>query len=67
MVALGPFDYVVVTVLHILFGMLSGAMIGVGTLVMTTTIVTVGNLVGGLGLVFLFMSLRPKGTREPDD
>lgn len=67
LVALGPFDYVVVTVLHIFFGMLSGATIGVGTLAMMIAIVTAGNLIGGLGLVALFMSFRSGETPQADD
>jgi formate/nitrite transporter FocA (FNT family) len=51
LLALGPFDHVVVTILHVLFGVLFGAQVGVLTLAETTALITAGNLVGGLGLV----------------
>jgi formate/nitrite transporter FocA (FNT family) len=50
LLALGPFDHVVVTALHILFGMLFGAPIPVGSALETIAIVTAGNLVGGIGI-----------------
>lgn len=51
LLALGPFDHVVVTAIHIFFGMRFGAAVGYGGLVWTTVLVTAGNFVGGLGLV----------------
>lgn len=51
LLALGPFDHVVVTVLHIFFGILFGAPVGFETLAGMMAVVTAGNLVGGLGLV----------------
>lgn len=51
LLALGPFDHVIVTGLHVLFGILSGAPVGYGTLVPVTVVATAGNLVGGVGLV----------------
>jgi len=53
LLALGPFDHVVVTILHDVLGVLLGATVGVGTVAATTVVVTAGNLVGGLGLVTL--------------
>nr|WP_227373742.1 formate/nitrite transporter family protein [Haladaptatus halobius] len=47
MLALGPFDHVIDTTLHIVFGMLFGAGIGYGALATTVAVVTAGNLVGG--------------------
>jgi formate/nitrite transporter FocA (FNT family) len=51
LLTLGPFDHVVVTILHIFFGMLFGADITLVTLGVSTVVVTLGNLVGGVGLV----------------
>lgn len=51
LLTLGPFDHVVVTVLHVIFGLLFGADIALLTLATTTAVVTAGNLVGGVGLV----------------
>jgi formate-nitrite transporter family protein len=67
LLALGPFDHVIVTVLHVFFGMLFGASIGVGTLARMTVIITAGNLVGGLGLVTLTHIAQARGARESDD
>lgn len=53
LLALGPFDHVVVASLHILFGILFGANMGVEDFARCLLIVTTGNLVGGLGLVTL--------------
>lgn len=51
--ALGPFDHVIVTDLHLLFGVILGGEVGAGTLVWTTLVAAGGNLVGGLGFVTL--------------
>lgn len=51
--ALGPFDHVIVTDLHLLFGLILGGEVGVGSLVWTTVVATGGNLAGGLGFVTL--------------
>lgn len=51
LLALGPFDHVIVTVLHVLFGILSGIPIGYGTLAAIAVVATAGNFVGGIGLV----------------
>jgi formate/nitrite transporter FocA (FNT family) len=66
LLTLGPFDHVIVTMLHILFGALLGTEIGLGGLAETTAIVTAGNLVGGLGLVTLSHVAQVKGARESD-
>ena len=51
LVTLGPFDHVVVTVLHLFFGFLFSADITLMTLATSTVVVASGNLVGGVGLV----------------
>ena len=62
LLALGPFDHVVVTALHIVFGILLGAQnVGFADLGWTLLIVTAGNLVGGLGLVTLTHIAQAKG------
>lgn len=67
LLALGPFDHVVVTALHVFFGILFGAEIGFGTLVVIMAIATAGNLVEGLGLVTLTHVAQAKGARQSDD
>lgn len=64
LLALGPFDHVVVTVLHAFFGMLFGANIGPETLAVMSAVVTAGNLVGGLGLVTFTHITQAMGARE---
>ena len=66
MLALGPFDHVIVTVLHVLFGILFGAPISYVTLAEITVIVTAGNLVGGLGLVTLTHITQVMGARRSE-
>ncbi|WP_135304094.1 formate/nitrite transporter family protein [Haloarcula amylovorans] len=51
LLTLGPFDHVVVTILHVLFGVLFGADITLLTVAVSTAVVTAGNIVGGIGLV----------------
>ncbi|WP_136717273.1 formate/nitrite transporter family protein [Halorientalis salina] len=67
LLALGPFDHVIVTMLHVLFGVLVGAAIGVGALAETTAVVTAGNIVGGLGLMTLSHAAQAKGARDAGD
>jgi formate/nitrite transporter FocA (FNT family) len=67
LLTLGPFDHVIVTVLHVLFGGLYGTNIGFGALAETTAIVTAGNLVGGLGLVTLSHIAQVRGARQSGD
>jgi formate/nitrite transporter FocA (FNT family) len=64
LLALGPFDHVVVTVLHVLFGVFLGVDAGLLGLAETTAVVTAGNLVGGLGLVTLTHVAQVKGADE---
>jgi formate/nitrite transporter FocA (FNT family) len=64
MLALGPFDHVIVTVLHIVFGILSGAPVELGTVVVIAVVATAGNLVGGIGLVATTHVAQAIGARE---
>jgi formate/nitrite transporter FocA (FNT family) len=59
--ALGPLDHVIVTALHIFFGILFGGDVGFSELGGALVIVTAGNLVGGLGLVTLTHVGQAKG------
>lgn len=51
LLALGPFDHVIVTAIHVFFGLLFDAQIGYGALAETIVVATAGNFVGGIGLV----------------
>jgi len=64
LLALGPFDHVVVTVLHVLFGLLFGDAIGWWALAEVFAVSTAGNVVGGLGLVTLSHVTQVVGARE---
>ncbi|WP_135826339.1 formate/nitrite transporter family protein [Halorussus ruber] len=66
LLTVGVFDHVIVTMLHVVFGMFLGANIALGELAVTTGVVTAGNLVGGLGLVTLTHVAQWKGARESD-
>jgi formate/nitrite transporter FocA (FNT family) len=67
LLALGPFDHVVVSVLHVYFGMLFGGPIGYGALLVTMAVSTAGNFVGGLGLVTVSHVAQVKGSRSESD
>lgn len=56
--AIGPFNHVVVTALHLVMGMLFGAEITMTELATTTVLSAVGNLIGGLLFVTLTQSAR---------
>ena len=62
LLAVGIFDHVVVSSLHVLFGILLGAHnVGFADLGGALLIITAGNLVGGLGLVTLTHIAQAKG------
>jgi len=64
LLALGPFEHVIVTGLHLFFGMQFGSAIGVGSLVQIAVVSTAGNFVGGLGLVTFSHVGQASGTDE---
>lgn len=66
LIALGPFDHVVVTALHVFVGMLSGAEVGYLALAATTVVIIAGNLVGGLGLVTFTHVAQAFGASEDE-
>lgn len=57
--ALGPFDHVVVSALHLLFGW-AGGDVGFGDLALNIAVATPGNLVGGLLLMTLTHAVQVK-------
>jgi formate/nitrite transporter FocA (FNT family) len=64
LLALGPFDHVVVTVLHLVLGLLLGADIGAGAVATVFAVATAGNLLGGVGLVTLSHIAQAEGASE---
>lgn len=64
LLAAGPFDHVVVSALHVFFGVLFGAPVGWGDLGVVIGLATAGNVVGGLGLVTLSHMAQAKGAEE---
>lgn len=64
LLAIGPFDHVVVTLLHLAFGVLFGATRDAGGIATVGAITLAGNLVGGVGLVTLSHVAQARGARE---
>lgn len=62
-VAIGPFNHVVVTALHLLFGAQFGATVGTGEFLTTAGVATAGNVVGGLVFVTLTHLGQAAGAR----
>jgi formate/nitrite transporter FocA (FNT family) len=60
--ALGPFDHVVVSALHLLFGVWVGGEVGYGDIASNIAIATPGNLAGGLLLITLTHAVQVKAT-----
>lgn len=63
LVALGPFDHVVVSALHLLFGVWLGGDVGYLEIAAIIGVAAAGNLVGGLFLMTLTHSAQVKGSR----
>lgn len=64
LLAVGPFDHVVVTVLHVFLGIRFGAAVSYGELGVVMGLATAGNLVGGVGLVTLSHAAQARGAEE---
>lgn len=64
LLALGPFDHVIVTTLHIFIGILLGAPVGFGAVAEIMGLATAGNLVGGIGIVTLSHVAQVKGAEH---
>ena len=58
--ALGPFNHVVVTVIHLFFGLRYGADFGYGEIGLIGLIATLGNLVGGVVFVTLLRAVQAR-------
>ncbi|HWH29360.1 MAG TPA: formate/nitrite transporter family protein [Mycobacteriales bacterium] len=67
LVALGPFDHVVVSALHLLFGLWHEAAVGWGDLAADLGLATAGNLVGGVLLMTLTHTAQVRGARGSTD
>ena len=63
-VAAGPFDHVVVSALHLLFGIWLGTSVHYTDLLTNLGISTAGNLVGGLLLITLTHTAQVKGEQQ---
>lgn len=61
--ALGPFDHVIVSALHLLFGIWSSGDVGYADLLGNLALSTLGNLAGGLLLITLTHTAQVKGSR----
>lgn len=64
LLALGPFDHVIVTGLHVVIGILFGTEVGLLAFVEVIAISTGGNFAGGLGLVTVTHIAQAVGSRE---
>jgi formate-nitrite transporter family protein len=65
--ALGPFDHVVVSGLHLLLGVWLEADVGYGDIFRNVALATAGNLLGGLFLMTFTHTAQVKGARGRDD
>jgi formate/nitrite transporter FocA (FNT family) len=62
LLALGPFDHVVVSLLHLTCGLLFGASVNATQVLEVAAIALFGNLLGGVGLVTLSHAAQAKGS-----
>lgn len=62
--ALGPFDHVVVSALHVLFGVWLSDAVSYTGLATNVVLATVGNIIGGLLLITLTHTAQVKGSRR---
>ena len=61
LLALGPFDHVVVSALHLVFGLWLGGQIGYGDVFQNLALSAAGNLTGGLLLITLTHTAQVRG------
>ena len=64
LVAVGPFDHVVVNALHLMFGMWLGEGIALGELAANIGLTTIGNLLGGVVLMTLTHTAQEIGSQQ---
>lgn len=62
--ALGPFDHVIVSALHLLFGVWVGGEVGYGDVALNIALATPGNLMGGLLLMTLTHAVQVNAFRN---
>lgn len=68
LLALGPFDHAVVSLLHVGFGLAAGAEVTAAQAAQVGLIAIIGNLIGGVGLVSLSHAAQAKaGERRGSD
>ncbi len=67
LLALGPFEHVIVTSLYGFFGILFNAKVGFASLAGMVLVIAAGNLLGGLGLVTLTHIAQGEGERQSED
>ncbi|MCE0485838.1 formate/nitrite transporter family protein [Ornithinimicrobium sediminis] len=63
LLALGPFDHVVVSALHLLFGVWASSAVGYADLGVNLALATVGNIAGGLLLITLTHTAQVQSER----
>ncbi len=66
LLALGPFDHVIVTTLHLFFGIIYGAHVPFGDFAKIFGIIIIGNFVGGVGLVTLSHVAQAKAAHDSE-
>ncbi len=66
LVAVGPFDHVVVSAVHLLFGVWLGGPVGYGDVGRNMALSALGNLAGGILLMTLTHTAQIKGARGDD-
>ncbi len=64
LLALGPFDHVVVSVLHLLLGLWFGGNLGLGDVGLNLAVAGSGNLIGGILLMTLTHAVQQIGARQ---
>jgi formate/nitrite transporter FocA (FNT family) len=64
LLALGPFEHVVVSMLHMIFGLVLGADLSVLHIIRVGGIALAGNLIGGIGLVTLSHAAQALGEED---
>jgi formate/nitrite transporter FocA (FNT family) len=62
LLALGPFDHVVVSALHLLFGLWHSGVVGYSDVLLNAGLSTAGNLAGGLLLITLTHTAQVRGS-----
>lgn len=61
LLAIGPFEHAVVTMLHLAFGFTFGAPVTMADMAQVSAIAILGNLIGGVGLVTMSHAAQAKG------